>query len=64
MFRVSFKFLDLDKDMVTSHLDFNTEEEAFKFFNHINKITNEMILKYGRFGIYHPYFNIKIKEIK
>ena len=26
MFRVSFKFLDLDKDMVTSHLDFNTEE--------------------------------------
>ena len=64
MFRVSFKFKDMENDVNCAFVDFNTEEEAMKFFIHINNTTSQMILKYGRFGIYHPYFNIRIKEIK
>lgn len=64
MWRVSFKFYDLQKQIISSSIDFEEEKDATKFYNHICKTTNEMINKYGNLGVYHPYFNIRVKEIK
>lgn len=63
MWRVYFKFLDLEGNVISCNKDFDNEKEATKFYNHIKEITKEMILKYGKLGRYHPYFDIRIREV-
>lgn len=62
MYRVYFSYKDNLGDVNNCYLDFEDKLEAINFLNHITETTQEMILKYGHFGIYKPYYNIRIKE--
>lgn len=59
---VSFKWYDLFCCITTEVKKFNSEKEARTFYNKIRKETRVLLRKYGRNGIYHPYFNIIIYQ--
>ena len=64
MWEVKFKFKDLQNEVVNCSQEFESKKEAEIFYNHITDMTYKMLKKYGKLGIYHPYYDIKIKEIK
>ena len=59
---VSFKWLDFFENEMFETKEFTSEKKAQKFYDKLRKETRALIKKYGRHGIYHPFYNIIIYQ--
>lgn len=57
---VSFKWRDYFDDEQFEAKKFNSKFKAEKFYDKLKKETRWLIKKYGRHGVYHPFYEITI----
>lgn len=60
VYYVMFKWRDFYEDEHFETKEFTSLYKALKFKNKIEKETEKLIRRYGRQGIYHPFYDISI----